>query len=244
MNRHPYTTAVLSLLARIEETQGGVIEQAVERIFHSLKGGGILHVFGTGHSGAVAQEAFHRAGGLVQVNLIQEAVLSPLTPPVVSGRMERLPGVAAILLDRHDLRPGEVVIVVSNSGINAAPVEMALEAKARGLFVIALTSLAHSRAVPARHVSGKRLFEVADLCLDNCGEEGDAAVAYAAWKDRVGPTSVVAGAFLMNRLLCGVVERYLSEGLTPPVYMSANLPGGDEHNRRLEERYRGRIPLL
>jgi uncharacterized phosphosugar-binding protein len=121
---------------------------------------------------------------------------------------------------------------------------MALEAKRRGLFVIGLTSLAHSKAVPARHASGKRLFEVADLCLDNCGEEGDAAVAYAGWKGRVGPTSVVAGAFLMNRLLCSVVERYLSEGLPPPVYMSANLPGGDEHNRQLEERYRGRIPLL
>ena len=244
MERHPYTAAVLGLLARIEETQGPVIAQAVETIFRSLKGGGILHVFGSGHSVSIAQEAFHRAGGLVPVNLIHEVMLSPLTPPAISGRMERVPGVAAILLDSHDLRPGEVLIVISNSGINAVPVEMALEAKSRGLFVVALTSLTHSRAVPARHASGKRLFEVADLCLDNCGEEGDAAVAYAGWEGKVGPTSVVAGAFLMNRLFSGVVERYLSEGLSPPVYMSANLPGGDEHNRRLEERYRGRIPLL
>ena len=84
----------------------------------------------------------------------------------------------------------------------------------------------------------------ADLCLDNCGEEGDAAVAYPGWGGKVGPTSVVTGTFLVNRLICGVVERFLAEGLTPPVYMSANLPGGDEHNRRLEEQYRGRITLL
>ncbi len=244
MDRDPYTAAVLRLIGRIEETQQGALEQAAQAIFESLKRDGVFHVFGSGHSIAVAQEAFHRAGGLVPVNLIQEAVLSPLTPPAVSGRIERLPGVAAILLDRYDVRPGEVLIVVSNSGINAVPVEMALEGKIRGLFVIALTSLTHSRAVPARHASGKRLFEVADLCLDNCGEEGDAAVAYPGWGGKVGPTSVVTGTFLVNRLICGVVERFLAEGLTPPVYMSANLPGGDEHNRRLEEQYRGRITLL
>jgi uncharacterized phosphosugar-binding protein len=244
MDRHAYTAAVLTLLTRIEETQGEALEQGAEMIFQSLRGGGVLHVFGSGHSVAIAQEAFHRAGGLVPVNLIAEAVLSPLAAPAVSGKMERLPGVASVILDRHDLRPGEVLIVVSNSGINAVPVEMALEGKARRLAVIALTSLAHSRAVPGRHPSGKRLFEIADLCLDNGGEEGDAAVAYPGWRGKVGPTSVVAGTFLMNRLTCGVVERFLAAGLTPPIYMSANLPGGDEHNRRLEEQYRARIKLL
>jgi uncharacterized phosphosugar-binding protein len=244
MDRHPYTAAVLKLISRIEETQQGVLERAIAVVFQSLRQGGVLHVFGSGHSVAVAQEAFHRAGGLVPVNLIQEAVLSPLTPPAVSGRMERLPGVASILLNRHDLRAGEILIVVSNSGINAVPVEMALESKQRGLFVIALTSVSHSKAVPPRHSTGKRLFEVTDLCLDNCGEEGDATVTYPEWGGKVGPTSVVAGTFLMNRLTSGVVERFLAEGLSPPVYMSANLPGGDEHNRRLEEQYRGRISLL
>jgi uncharacterized phosphosugar-binding protein len=244
MKRHPYTDTVIKILDRIEETQGAALEQAAGAIFKSLKQGGVLHVFGSGHSIGVAQEAFHRAGGLVPVNLIHGTFLTPLTPPKVSGQMERLTGVASILLDRHDLRGGEVLIVVSNSGINAVPVDAALEGKRRGLFVIALTSLTHSRAVPARHPSGQRLFEVADLTLDNGGEPGDAAVAYPGWSGKVGPTSAIAGVFLMNRVVCRVVERYLAEGLTPPVYLSANLPGGDEHNRRLEEQYRGRITLL
>lgn len=244
MGRHPYTDTVIKILDRIEETQKAALEQAAEAIFESLKQGGVLHVFGSGHSIGVAQEAFHRAGGLVPVNLIHGTFLTPLTSPKVSGKMERLSGVASILLGRHDLRPGEVLIVVSNSGINAVPVEIAIEARQHGLLVIAVTSLAHSRAVPARHPSGKRLFEVADVVLDNCGEPGDAAVTYPGWGGKAGPTSAVAGIFLMNRLVCRVVERYLAEDLTPPVYLSANLPGGDEHNRRLEEQYRGRITLL
>ncbi len=244
MERHRYTETLLELLDRIQVTQAEALEKAADLIFASLRQGGVLHIFGSGHSAAVAQEAFHRAGGLVPVNLIQEAFLTPLTSPTISGKIERLSGIAEALLDRHDLRSGEVLIVVSNSGINAVPVEMALQAKKRGLTVVAITSLAHARQVPSRHESGKRLFEVADLVLDNGGEAGDAAVTYPGWSGRVGPTSVIAGVFLLNLLTCKVVERHLAEGLNPPIYLSANVPGGDEHNRRLEEQYRGRIRLL
>jgi uncharacterized phosphosugar-binding protein len=244
MERHRYTEVLLRLLDRIELTQGKALDRAADLIFQSLRQGGVLHIFGSGHSAAVAQEAFHRAGGLVPVNLIQEAFLTPLASPAISGRMERLSGIAGVLFDHHDLRSGETLIVVSNSGINAVPVEMALKAKERGLTVVAITSLTHARQVPSRHETGKRLFEIADIVLDNCGEAGDAAVTYPGWSGRVGPTSVIAGVFLLNLLTCKVVERYLAEGLTPPIYLSANVPGGDEHNRRLEEQYRGRIRLL
>jgi uncharacterized phosphosugar-binding protein len=95
--------------------------------------------------------------------------------------------------------------------------------------------------VDSRHPSGKRLFEVADIILDNCGEPGDAAVRFEGFEGRVGPTSLLAGAYLINSLACRVVELFLAQGLTPPVYLSANVPGGDEHNQELEARYRGRI---
>ncbi|MBI3988031.1 MAG: SIS domain-containing protein [candidate division NC10 bacterium] len=239
-----YYEVALTLLSRIEKTQGEVLDQAAEAIFASLKEGGVLHVFGSGHSHALAEEVFHRAGGLVPVNAILEDFLTPHFPPAMSGKFERLSGVATILLDYYDPRPGEVLMIASNSGINPVPIEMALLGKERGLFVVAVTSFAHSERVPSRHPSGKKLYEVADVVIDNCGKAGDAAVAYPGLSEKVAPTSSLAGIFIMNSLLCRVVERFLASGLMPPVYLSANLPGGEEHNKALEERYRGRIKGL
>ena len=236
-----YHQAVTRLIETIERSQAGTLAQAARIIFASLRSGGVFHVFGTGHSHALAEEAYHRAGGLVPVNVIQELLLTPLTPPGMSSQLERIPGLAKIILDRHDLRPGEVLMVISNSGINTVPVEVALEGKSRGLTVVALTSLRHSQGVASRHVNGKRLFEIADIVLDNCGEPGDAAVRYENFQGAVGPTSLLAGAYIINSLACRVVELFLAEGLTPPVYLSVNMLGGDEHNRELEARYRGRI---
>ena len=244
MKNPVYHEAVVRLLGEIQRSQAAAIGRAADLIFSSLAADGVLHVFGSGHSHLVAEEAFHRAGGLVPVNAMTEPFLTPLTPPRKSGRFERVSGIAAILLDYHEPRPGEVLLIVSNAGINPVPVELALEARARGLTVIAITSLRHAQTVASRHASGKRLFEVADLVIDNCGEVGDGAVTFPGFAEKVGPTSLLAGAFIVNSIVCGVVERFVTKGLTPPVYLSANLPGGDEHNRRLEAKYKVRIKLL
>ena len=236
-----YHAAVVSLLDKIARTQGGSLERAAQAVFQSLRADGVLHVFGSGHSHAVAEEAYHRAGGLVPVDAIQEAFLTPLTRPELSGQLERMSGLARLILEGHDLRAGEALLVISNSGINAVPVEVALEGKQRGLTVIALTSLNHSHTAPTRQPDGKRLFEIADIVLDTCGEPGDAAIAYDGFAGKVAPTSLLAGSYLVNSLVCRVVELHLERGLIPPVYLSANLPGGDEHNRALEAKYRGRI---
>lgn len=239
-----YYDAITEVLGRIQRTQADAINSAADLVFSSLAAGGVLHVFGSGHSELVAEEAFHRAGGLVPVNPMTETFLSPLTPPKKSGQLERVSGIAAILLDYHAPRPGEVLIIISNSGINAVPVELALDAKKRALAVIAITSLRHASAVASRHESGKRLFEVADVVIDNGGEAGDGAIAFPDLTAKVGPTSLITGAFIINSIVCNVVERFVLKGLVPPVYLSANLPGGDEHNRQLEAKYKGRITLL
>ncbi len=240
----PYYEAVLRLLKKIEETQADAMEKAAAAIFTSLAEEGVLHIFGSGHSHLIAEEGFHRAGGLVPVNAILEPFLTPLTSPAKSGRLERVSGIAEILLDYYDPHPGEVLLLISNSGINAVPVEMAQLAKEREITVIALTSLAHSTSVPSRHGGGRRLFEVADIVIDNGAAAGDGAVTYPGLPEKVGPTSVVAGTFILNRLVCRVVEMFLEKGRVPPVYLSANLPEGDEHNRTLEAKYRHRIKLL
>lgn len=239
-----YYDAITEVLSTIQRTQADAINSAANLLFSSLAAGGVLHVFGSGHSHLVAEEAFHRAGGLVPVNPMTEPFLSPLTPPKKSGQLERVSGIAAILLDYHAPQPGEVLIIISNSGINAVPVELALEAKKRALAVIAITSLRHAGAVAPRHASGKRLFEVADVVIDNGGEAGDGAIAFPGLTAKVGPTSLITGAFIINSIVCSVVELFVKKGLVPPVYLSANLPGGDEHNRRLETKYKGRIQLL
>ncbi|MGH7427993.1 MAG: sugar isomerase domain-containing protein [Candidatus Methylomirabilaceae bacterium] len=244
MRHRAYYDAVTRLLGKIQQSQAETIDRAIDLIFSSLADDGVLHLFGSGHSHLVAEEAFHRAGGLVPVNAMTEPFLTPLTPPKKSGRLERLSGIASILLDYHEPRPGEVLLIISNAGINPVSVELALEAKARGLTVIAITSLRHTQAVGSRHASGKRLFEVADLIIDNCGEVGDGAISIGGLAEKVGPTSLLAGAFIVNSIVCGVVERFVARGLSPPIYLSANLPGGDEHNRRLEAKYRERIRLL
>lgn len=241
MGMTAYHEAAMQVLAAIARSQAGSLERAAQSVFESLLTDGVLHVFGSGHSHALAEEAFHRAGGLVPVNAIQEVFLTPLTSPGMSRQLERVPGLAKIILECHDLRSGEILLVISNSGINVVPVEVALEGKARGLTVIALTSLNHSQNVPARHPSGKRLFEIADIVLDNCGAAGDAAVRYEGLPGRVAPTSFLAGAYIINSVVCRVVELFLAKGFTPPVYLSANVPGGDEHNKTLEAKYRGRI---
>jgi uncharacterized phosphosugar-binding protein len=236
-----YHDAVMAQLRAIAVSQTEALGRAAEAIFATLREDGVLHVFGSGHSHSLAEEAFHRAGGLVPVNAIHEIFLTPLTRPDLSAQLERLPGLATLILDGHDLRPDEVLLVISNSGINAVPVEMALEGRRRGLKVIALTSLKHSQTVSPRHPDGKRLFEVADIVLDTCGEPGDAAVTYPGFAGKVAPTSLLAGSYIINSLVCRVVELFLADGLVPPVYLSANLPGGDEHNRALASKYRGRI---
>lgn len=240
----PYYQVIMRLLGQIQRAQHGAIQEAARLVFDCLLREGVLHVFGSGHSHAVAEEAFHRAGGLVPVNLVQESFLTPQTPPARSGQLERVSGIARVLVEAFDLRAGEALIIISNSGINAVPVEMALEARERGLKVLAITSLEHSRQSLSRHGSGKRLFEVADVAIDNGAPPGDAAVEYDGVGVRVAPVSLITGAYIMNSIVCQVVELYLQQGLSPPVYLSANVPGGDDHNRALEAKYRGRIKLL
>ena len=223
-----FYTKVTEVLAKINDTQQDKIQQAADMIADLIAKDGILYILGSGHSLMVGAEAYHRAGGLAPVDIIHDKSF---------GRAERCEGYAKQLLDWYDPPAGSVVVIISNSGRNALPIEMALESKARGIKTIAITSLAHSQSVSARHPSGKRLFEIAELVIDNCGVPGDAILDVEGVPGKVCATSTIAGALIMDSIMAQVIQNLVDRGLTPPVFLSANIEGGDEHNKKVFAKY-------
>lgn len=236
-----YLQTAAAALERILATQAEAMDTAAGWAAESILAGGVLHVFGSGHSHELAEEISFRAGGLAAVNPLLDTNLTLMGGPAsFSTRLERLEGYAEALLQNYDLRPGEVMLVLSQSGINPGPVEMALAAKKRGLRVAAVTSLAHSRAAASRHSSGLRLFEAADVVIDNCVPAGDACIDHGPDMPPTSPLSTVAGAAILQALVAEVAARIRAAGQVPPVWVSSNLPQGDAHNQGLIGRYPSR----
>jgi uncharacterized phosphosugar-binding protein len=238
-----YLEKIQSMIKEVQEKGRENIFKAAEVIAESLAKGGVLHVFGSSHSLILAEEIFYRAGGLASINLISAPGLR-VEDGRVSTWLERQEGYAAQILDRYQTAPGEVMLIISTSGRNPVPIEMAIEAKKKGLNVIALTSLTYSKAVESRHSSGKKLFEVADTVIDNPTIPGDAVVEIEGVPNRVGPTSTVVGCAILQALAVRVVEIMAKKGLEPPVWLAANVPGGDEANVKYINKYRTKIRHL
>jgi uncharacterized phosphosugar-binding protein len=231
---------------RLERLAGASkpIDDAIAVIAGALEAGGVVQAFGTGHSEAFAMEIAGRAGGLIATNRIPLRALvlrGGRDPSVLGGaELERDAGVADSLLDLFALDPHDVFIIASNSGVNGSIVGMALAAKARGHKVIAVTSLDHTNRVVPKHPSGKRLSEIADIVIDNLAPFGDSVLTLEGGIG-VGAVSSITAAFIAQRITIGVAEKMRQRGKIPPVYISANIPGGDEHNRALEDLYGARI---
>ena len=236
-----FAAAVREMLNRATEQQGDAIQAAGALVFRTLELGGLVHAFGTGHSHLLAEEIYSRAGGLLPVNVIQSAPLMLYEDAVASGDWERLPGVAAVLLEHAAVDPArDTLIVISNSGRNAVPVEAAEWARARRVPIIAVMSLAHSRSQSSLAPSGKKLYELADVVLDNAGMPGDSLVEVRPGL-RVAATSTIVGAFLLRSMVLSAVEKCLAAGIRPPVLTSGNLAGAREANAELVANYPGRL---
>jgi uncharacterized phosphosugar-binding protein len=230
-----YYARANELLARAWEANAPVIAQVAPVMGASIARGGVVHTFGSGHSELISREIIGRAGGLVCVTGIADPT---------GGFIENLPGYGVKLIERYDrqyrLLAGETVIVISNSGKNASPIDVALYARQKGLTVVALTCLAMSRATPSQHASGQRLFEVADHVLDNGGVPGDAIVEIEGGI-KAGPTSTFIGCSVLNWLILATIDWLKAKGSPPPILRSQNLPGAIEHNRALAQKYQGRL---
>lgn len=237
-----YFDNLFETLERVLTEQEETMETAAQCIASCIAAKRMVYTFGTGHGHLLALELFYRAGGLVRVCPIIDECLMLHISASESTDWERRTGFAAELFSRYPAQAGDVLICVSNSGRNAAPIEMTEAAKERGLFTIALTSLHHSQSVSARTLSGKRLFEVADLVLDNGGIPGDAAISMDG--RMVGPTSTVIGAAILQAIVCRVAEIGVERGLNLEFYASSNIEGGDATNARYLRDFRGIIPAL
>jgi uncharacterized phosphosugar-binding protein len=239
-----YLHTVSALIQRIHDEQLPTLNAAAIRIADCIVGDGLWHVFGSGHSQLLAAELFYRAGGLVPVNAILDLPLSVMVNARRSTWLERIPGYAEQLLQDEPLQAGDVVLVISNSGRNAVPVDVALAAKAGGAIVLALTSVEFSRRVSSRHPSGKKLLDCADLVFDNYGADGDAAVHIPGCPSPVSATSTVVGGALLQALVAATVAELQSRGHPTPVWQSANGDQGEASNAAHIAAYRGRIKRL
>jgi uncharacterized phosphosugar-binding protein len=222
----------------------GGLDAAIGIMTRAIEAGAVIQAFGTGHSEAFAMEIAGRAGGLIPTNKItlRDLVLGGSLPVDALGgsSLERNPDIVANLWEISPIQPGDVFVIASNSGVNGSIVGLALLAKDRGHDVIAVTSLQHTAEVRPKHPSGLRLSEVADVVIDNLAPYGDATLALPGGV-AVGSVSSITSAFIAQLLTIGVVERMRADGHEPPLYLSANIPGGDEHNHALEKKYEGRI---
>jgi len=230
-----YLDSIVALLHRIRDEESLAVDRVAEVIVEAIVAGHNLFAFGASHSSLPVQDVVYRAGGLMLMNPIYGPGIAALdTRPVTLGSaMEQIPGYAQAILDNSPVRPGDVLIVVSVSGRNAVPIEMAEIAQQRGVTVIGITSQSYTDAVASRHVSGKKMKDFADIVLDNKVDVGDAVLQLEGVPQRFSPASGVTTTALLHMISAAVIEGLVGRGVTPPVFLAANVDGGAEWNREL-----------
>ena len=238
-----YYRKILALQTEVIESQRQKLEDTAAQMAMIIAQDGRIFIFGTGHSHMMAEEAFYRAGGLAPVIPIFSCALMLHEKPNFSSLLERTGGLAEVLLDEYQVRTGEMILIFSNSGVNRLPVELAIKAKDRGLFVVSVSSLAYARMAPMSSL-GKRLDEVADIAIDNYGKPGDGLVKIQGTDWYVGPSSTISGALIWNCLVTECVMRLHASGAPLPVFASLNMPGAAEHNAELLDKLRMNNPHL
>ncbi len=238
-----YASMALELARQVAETQEEPVRRAAAAVVASLRAGGVVNAFGSGHSEAIAMEIAGRAGGLVPSNRLtpKDLVLYGGEPAsVLTPELERDPAVAHRIYELAPVAPQDVFVLVSSSGVNGTVVELASLVKERGHRLIAITSVKHSIQMTSRHPSGGKLLDLADIVLDNGAPYGDALMELPGGGS-YGAVSTITSALLAQMVVTEAVDLLVELGETPPVYLSVNVTGGDEHNKALESRYAGRI---
>ncbi|BDR57430.1 SIS domain-containing protein [Xylocopilactobacillus apis] len=238
-----YMEHIKNIMSKVNDQEKDSINRAVDLLTKTTINKKSIYVFGASHAGILAQEMYYRAGGLMNINAIfGREVMLDREPITFTSKMERLEGYGKELAAAEPFTKDDVLILHSVSGRNPVIIDLAISAKKQGVKIISLTNLSYSKSVSSRHSTGKRLFEVSDIVIDNHGDIGDATCNIPNLNQKVGPTSTVVGAAILNSIVVEVCKELIKNGVEyPPIFYSANLDGGDKKNQELYVKYKNTI---
>ncbi len=227
-----YLDKGFDLLEWLRDTQLGNIEQAAEMIAQAVADGHTFYAWGGPHSSLPVQDIFLRAGGLTIVNAVFTPGMCLEVGPIrFTSFLERAEGLGRGFFGYIGAEPGDVILLVSTSGRNPFPIEMAMSAQEADLKVIGMTSMAYTNSVTSRHSSGKKMHEYCDIVLDNLTVPGDAILEDERVPQKVGPTSGWMGCLILQALMAEVAERLAEKGITPPIGVAANIDRQEEYRQ-------------
>ncbi|MFF8680145.1 SIS domain-containing protein [Streptomyces sp. NPDC015237] len=238
-----FLDAAIDLLRRVRDEEADSVEAAGTLLADTVERGGRLFAFGAGHSSLAAQDVVYRAGGLALMNLltVPGVVGVDVMPATLGSALERVDGLASAVLDSSPLREGDVLVIISLSGRNAMPVEMAMNARALGVRTIGVTSVAYASETASRHSSGTFLKDHCDIVLDSKIAVGDAELTLDTVPVPFAPASTVVTSALMQAMMATAAGALADRGIEPPLLRSGNVDGGHDWNGRVLDQYRDRI---
>ncbi|MGW6704340.1 SIS domain-containing protein [Streptomyces sp. NPDC054956] len=235
--------AAIGLLERVRDEESARIGEAGAIIADAVAAGNKLFAFGAGHSSLPAQDVVYRAGGLALMNFLAVPGTAGIDvmPATLGSALERVDGLAGAVLDSSPAADGDVLVIISLSGRNALPVEMAMNARAIGLKVIGVTSVAYATETKSRHVSGTFLKDHCDIVLDSKIAVGDAELTLDGIEAPFAPASTVVTSAIMQAVMAAAAGELVARGIEPPLLRSGNVDGGHEWNGRVMQEYGDRI---
>ncbi|MDR2658320.1 MAG: SIS domain-containing protein [Oscillospiraceae bacterium] len=237
-----YIDHVTSILQNAKVAQHDALLRGAELLRDVTLAGGNIFAFGCSHAGLLALELYYRTGGMANINPIRAPGLNlDVDPATFTSQIERLEKYGGYIIDASPLKAGDVIIVHSVSGRNTVTVDVAMRAREKGAKVIALTNMTTTTQVSSRHPSGKSLYQCADIVIDNCGDFGDSSIPVPGIPEKVGPTSTAVGAALLYAVVVQASALIAQTGVIPPVFVSANVEGGDAHNAAMLKTYKEHI---
>lgn len=237
-----YLDSIIEILGKVQATQMENIRESAIIIVEAILNKNTIYAFGSNHAALLAQELFYRTGGLAIINPITAPGLQLDTYPIqLTTAIERLDGYGKAIIENSNIKKGDVIIIHSVSGRNNVPIDVAIHSKKMGAKIIVLTNMDYSTKVESRHPSGKKLYEIGDVVIDNCGNYGDAVLEVDGLPQKIAPSSTAIGAAILNAVVAEVVEILQNKNIMPPIFISSNVEGGDEHNAKILREYKDNI---